>query len=42
MKDTIYRAGNLQKDIFFVHLAISDNENLAGLVDFDFRIYDVT
>ncbi len=33
-----YRSGNLQKYIFLVYLSPNDNENLAGLVNFDFRI----
>ena len=32
------QAGNLQKDIFLVHLTSSDIESLAGLLNFDFRI----
>ncbi len=35
---TLYRSGNLQKDIFLVYLTSNDNENLVGLVNFDFRI----
>ena len=33
-----YRADNLHQDIILVYLTPSDNENLAGLVNFDFRI----
>ncbi len=33
-----YRFGNLQKYIFLVYLSPNDNDNLAGLVNFDFRI----
>ena len=32
------QAGNLQKDIFLVHLTPSGIESLAGLLNFDFRI----
>ncbi len=33
-----YRSGNLQKDMFLVCLTSNDNEDLVGLVNFDFRI----
>ena len=33
-----YRTGNLQKYIISVYLTPNDNENLAGLVNFDFNI----
>jgi len=33
-----YWSENLQKDIFLVYLTSNDNENLVGLVNFDFRI----
>ncbi len=33
-----YRSGNLQKCIFLIYLSPNDNENLAGLVKFDFII----
>ena len=32
------QAGNLQKDIFLVHLTPSGIESLAGLLNFDFKI----
>ena len=32
------QAGNLQKDIFLVHLKPGDIESLADLLNFDFKI----
>jgi hypothetical protein len=32
------QAGNLQRDMFLVHLKPSDIESLAGLLNFDLRI----